>query len=269
MAYFLSESAPCASDLTAQNRVWGFFAESNRQRSTNRRNPQQPRRENRPALTKTASGILLWPSRDPVEEKGGVNLYGFVGNDGVNCVEFLGLKLIKYVGPAKPITASGGGGACTGTWDAIVQWKSGFNFNNSTAVNGATGTNDGTLTVTITVDLTDEREPLVHERRHEETHKKYWNMLADEINWLERSWCTPCNTLAVAYGNAAKEYRLSQANMENAEIDVEDWPKYGVAPKLIEAKKTDLVTKTATRDAAKVAYDTAYKAFTASKCDKL
>ena len=29
---------------------------------------------------------------DPIEEKGGLNLYGFVGNDGVNQVDFLGMK---------------------------------------------------------------------------------------------------------------------------------------------------------------------------------
>jgi hypothetical protein len=32
-----------------------------------------------------------WPSRDPIEERGGVNLYGFVGNDGVSRWDFLGL----------------------------------------------------------------------------------------------------------------------------------------------------------------------------------
>ena len=32
-----------------------------------------------------------WPSRDPIGERGGVNLYGFVGNDGVNWVDVLGL----------------------------------------------------------------------------------------------------------------------------------------------------------------------------------
>jgi RHS repeat-associated protein len=32
-----------------------------------------------------------WPSRDPIEEEGGVNLYGFVGNDGVGWVDYLGL----------------------------------------------------------------------------------------------------------------------------------------------------------------------------------
>jgi RHS repeat-associated protein len=33
-----------------------------------------------------------WPSRDPIEEEGGVNLYGFVGNDGVNWWDLLGRK---------------------------------------------------------------------------------------------------------------------------------------------------------------------------------
>jgi len=35
--------------------------------------------------------IGRWISRDPIFEKGGVNLYGFVGNDGVNWVDILGL----------------------------------------------------------------------------------------------------------------------------------------------------------------------------------
>jgi RHS repeat-associated protein len=30
--------------------------------------------------------------RDPIEEEGGVNLYGFVGNDGVNSLDILGMK---------------------------------------------------------------------------------------------------------------------------------------------------------------------------------
>jgi len=32
-----------------------------------------------------------WPSRDPIEELGGLNLYGMVGNDAVNSVDLLGL----------------------------------------------------------------------------------------------------------------------------------------------------------------------------------
>ena len=33
-----------------------------------------------------------WPSRDPIGERGGVNLYGFVGNDGVDIVDILGFE---------------------------------------------------------------------------------------------------------------------------------------------------------------------------------
>ena len=34
-----------------------------------------------------------WPSRDSIGERGGLNLYGFVGNDGVNLADRLGLKV--------------------------------------------------------------------------------------------------------------------------------------------------------------------------------
>jgi hypothetical protein len=40
---------------------------------------------------KKASGIPFWPNRDPIAEQGGLNLYGFVGNDGVNWWDILGL----------------------------------------------------------------------------------------------------------------------------------------------------------------------------------
>jgi RHS repeat-associated protein len=37
-----------------------------------------------------------WPSRDPIEEEGGVNLYGFVGNDSINNFDFLGMTSDLY-----------------------------------------------------------------------------------------------------------------------------------------------------------------------------
>ncbi len=36
-----------------------------------------------------------WPSKDPIEERGGVNLYNFVENDGVNKLDLLGLTQTK------------------------------------------------------------------------------------------------------------------------------------------------------------------------------
>ena len=40
---------------------------------------------------KTASGRPAWPSRDPILENGGINLYGFVGNQAINKIDLLGL----------------------------------------------------------------------------------------------------------------------------------------------------------------------------------
>jgi RHS repeat-associated protein len=39
-----------------------------------------------------------WLSRDPIGERGGMNLYGFVGNDGVNLIDNLGLFDWEYQG---------------------------------------------------------------------------------------------------------------------------------------------------------------------------
>ena len=38
-----------------------------------------------------------WLSRDPIGEEGGINLYGFVGNDGVNRWDYLGLSIWDQV----------------------------------------------------------------------------------------------------------------------------------------------------------------------------
>ncbi|MBK1884264.1 hypothetical protein JIN85_17730 [Luteolibacter pohnpeiensis] len=38
-----------------------------------------------------------WPSRDPIGEKGGLSLFAFVGNDGINRYDYLGLSLFGDV----------------------------------------------------------------------------------------------------------------------------------------------------------------------------
>jgi hypothetical protein len=40
-----------------------------------------------------------WPSRDPIEEEGGVNLYAFVLNDGSNRVDYIGQFSLNYTLP--------------------------------------------------------------------------------------------------------------------------------------------------------------------------
>ena len=68
---------------------------SSKTHPANRRQPAQPRRKTRPTPTKTVSGIPYWPSRDPIGERGGKNLYGFVGNDGVRRWDRLGLYCVQ------------------------------------------------------------------------------------------------------------------------------------------------------------------------------
>lgn len=38
-----------------------------------------------------------WPNRDPIAELGGVNLYGFVGNDSVNAIDYGGLLSLREI----------------------------------------------------------------------------------------------------------------------------------------------------------------------------
>src|SRR5256884_2575542 len=34
--------------------------------------------------------LQRWPNRDPIEERGGINLYGFVSNDPITWVDYIG-----------------------------------------------------------------------------------------------------------------------------------------------------------------------------------
>jgi hypothetical protein len=36
--------------------------------------------------------ISCWPNRDPIEEKGGIDLYGIIGTGAVNYTDYLGLR---------------------------------------------------------------------------------------------------------------------------------------------------------------------------------
>ena len=114
MGYALSKPPLGDKHPTRKNRVWRFSGESNKTRPVNSLRSPEPRRENRPSATKTVLGVRYygyryydpvtgrWPSRDPIEERGGVNLYGFVGNDGLNRNDYLGLATVF------PLPDSGG-----------------------------------------------------------------------------------------------------------------------------------------------------------------
>ena len=118
MACFSTEPASDRRDPTGRNRVWDFFRFPNETNPANRRQPLQPRRKIRPTPTKPVSGIPYWPSRDPIEEEGGENLYGFVLNATVATVDLLGLadgscEVVYFVGHNNEV------GRALKRWDGI------------------------------------------------------------------------------------------------------------------------------------------------------
>jgi len=105
MGFTATYPRPAKTHPTAKNRVWGFFAESKGSRPAKPLQAPQPRRKIDPTATKTASDVSVygyryydpvtgrWPSRDPIGERGGMNLYGFVGNSATGRIDRYGLAI--------------------------------------------------------------------------------------------------------------------------------------------------------------------------------
>lgn len=81
MGFYATGSLPAQTDPRPKNRVVGSrrFAPDRARRSAPQ--PLETTSETTVTVTITVSGLPFWPSRDPIEEQGGVNLYGFVFNN--------------------------------------------------------------------------------------------------------------------------------------------------------------------------------------------
>ena len=77
--------------MRPNNRAWGFSRNDRNFPLENRLRCPELRQKSRPSPTVFTSGIPQWPSRDLIGEMGGVNLYGFLGNDGSNRLDVLGM----------------------------------------------------------------------------------------------------------------------------------------------------------------------------------
>ena len=95
MVYHLTKPTPGKTGTRPKNRVWGFSRNSRDLSLDDRRRCPELRRKYRPTPTIFTPGIPQWPSRDPIEEEGGLNLYGFVENDGVDNTDLLGYTDIR------------------------------------------------------------------------------------------------------------------------------------------------------------------------------
>jgi hypothetical protein len=77
-----------------------FFADPNTYTGQIAPETQQPHWEIAPAATPTASGRQVWLSADPIGERGGVNLYGYVKNSPIRSIDQLGLFDLQAFGAA-------------------------------------------------------------------------------------------------------------------------------------------------------------------------
>jgi len=87
----------------SKNRVWGFSATSRNRAWKSTSQVLEPQQENQPTPTTTASGVHYyglryyslelgrWINRDPIGERGGLNVYVFAKNSPVALYDLLGL----------------------------------------------------------------------------------------------------------------------------------------------------------------------------------
>ena len=86
-------TAQINTDLPSKNRVGGFGVFTHSDTWTNRPPVADLHQEIETRDTTNASGLAFWLSRDPIAENGGINLYQYVGNNPVNFIDPLGLRL--------------------------------------------------------------------------------------------------------------------------------------------------------------------------------
>jgi RHS repeat-associated protein len=204
-----------------------------------------------------------WLSRDPIEEEGGVNLYGFVMNNALSNFDLLGKKITIYtVNPSEfeeVVALDGIEGKVEVTWNGYSRLENGI-----TGFGWVDVEVGDKLKLKVTY-LKGSEDGKAHEQRHAEIDAKWWNILAQEINWTETKWCQPCADLVVSYGTAASEYRKAQAELENSEFDKSEYRRISAAQNWIRFIDARVIERTQARDVAKGAYDNALQAFEA-KC---
>ncbi len=210
-----------------------------------------------------------WLSRDPSEENGGVNLYGFVSNDPLSAFDAQGLALMQYSTDTSSLrfqtfdlrgkynipnlaartdaqwpisqvaTASGKTVAIQGSLNIVLQIQPGEDPNDPSS------TADG-LTITA------------HEHLHAELAKTLWNADLASVNKWEGTYCSEqCATLAASIANYQDLYNFYDERQQNLQIDVRQYNGanakrgVGVAGQLKAAAQSGLDQATAAFSAAK------------------
>ena len=85
--------APSKTSTRSKNRVADFFCGVGQGVRNNRLASRIGTQGKSSYSYETASGLPVWPSRDPIGERGGLNLYGFINNAPIIYIDYLGQSL--------------------------------------------------------------------------------------------------------------------------------------------------------------------------------
>jgi RHS repeat-associated protein len=197
-----------------------------------------------------------WPSRDPIGERGGANLYGFLINDSLSHVDFLGLELKKYIiGSARvlkyddadadkelvdSVNKSSAHGWANGFWDS--NWGS---MADIASCDGCALKLSGELIGHIYLLPTFKHKmeaTLTHERHHEKIEGDLWNLLADHLNPLDGMvFASPekCGQVALAANFLSMIY-YQKAYIEHTKFDISE---YELKPQEKQQERQDLLDR--------------------------
>ena len=135
-------------------------------------------------------------SRDPIEERGGENLYGFVRNDAVNGTDYLGMAVTPYNWPSARINRKGKGLAENEDGKTWGYWAGAVKFNGPKASGKCWKLSlKGRLKIEISIrpgstvidNFGNNAEQ--HEREHERVNSFFWNQMTERINPIEGYYC--------------------------------------------------------------------------------
>jgi RHS repeat-associated protein len=180
-----------------------------------------------------------WLNRDPIEEEGGLNLYGFVGNDGVNWVDLLGMVIGGF--PASFSTSRHATiandpsivGGFIAKWSPSPSKFLDVSFLRIRHVALNLGANLATsaefvgkfvyrVGVHENVDLDFLGLTVAqHEDRHRSIHEKWWNAMKDAVERYEGEWNSgDCAFIVSNLAKAIYAYYFWSAAVENKEFDI-------------------------------------------------
>jgi hypothetical protein len=209
-----------------------------------------------------------WCSRDPIQEEGGLNLYGFVSNRAVNEFDRLGLLtfteqwFFHESGP-KFVTLEG---------KPAAAYAQPIQHDKDITINGT-----GTQCLIYHVKTTAKYELHFHSDpfdnspsktggyqyvyQHEEHHVSIYNgKLLDfetEFDNYKLCCCKPCSPLFYKYAEAKFDLLWAEARKDNVQFDIDEYLD-AANPKVVSelnSKVQDVTTAKQTADAAKTKFD--------------